>query len=96
MEGKMLARIAAIVFVAVAITATVIEMTREDISTVPAPSAPSLQSPADPLREGQRRCQRLGEAAANDAECLRVWAETRDRFLGRPAAPVSPSSDDRR
>ena len=96
MEGKVLARIAAIVFVAVAITATVIEMTREDISTVPAPSAPSLQPPADPLCEGQRRCQRLGEAAANDAECLRVWAETRNRFLGRPIAPASPSSSDRR
>ena len=91
MEGKVLARIAAIVFVAVAITATVIEMTREDISTVPAPSAPSLQSPADPLREGQRRCQRLGEAAASDAECLRVWAETRDRFLGRTPAPATPA-----
>ena len=32
MEGKVLARIAAIVFVAVAITATVIEMTREEIA----------------------------------------------------------------
>ena len=90
MEGKVLARIAAIVFVAVAITATVIEMTREDISTVPAPSAPSLQSPADPLREGQRRCQQLGQKAAEDSECLRVWAETRDRFLGRTPAPSSP------
>ena len=91
MEGKMLARIAAIVFVAVAITATVIEMTREDVSTVPAPSAPSLQPPSDPLREGQRRCQRMGEAVANDAECLAIWAETRDRFLGRTPAPATPA-----
>lgn len=91
MEGKVLARIAAIVFVAVAITATVIEMTREDVSTVPAPSAPSLQPPSDPLREGQRRCQRMGEAAANDAECLAIWAETRDRFLGRTPAPATPA-----
>lgn len=90
MEGKVLARIAAIVFVAVAITATVIEMTREDVS-IPAPSTRSLQPPADPLREGQRRCQRLGEAGANDAECLRVWAETRDRFLGRAPAPATPA-----
>ncbi|WP_134726890.1 putative entry exclusion protein TrbK-alt [Paracoccus luteus] len=91
MEGKVLARIAAIVFVAVAITATVIEMTREDVSTAPAPSAPSLQPPTDPLREGQHRCQRLGEAAANDAECLHIWAETRDRFLGRTPAPATPA-----
>ena len=91
MEGKVLARIAAIVFVAVAITATVIEMTREDVSTAPTPSAPSLQPPTDPLREGQRRCQRLGEAAANDPECLAIWAETRDRFLGRAPAPATPA-----
>ena len=91
MEGKVLARIAAIVFVAVAITASVIEMTREDVSTAPAPSAPSLQPPTDPLREGQHRCQRLGEAAANDAECLHIWAETRDRFLGRTPAPATPA-----
>ncbi|MBX9451561.1 MAG: putative entry exclusion protein TrbK-alt [Mesorhizobium sp.] len=92
MEGKVLARIAAIVFVAIAITATIIEMTREDVS-VPVPSAPSLQPPADPLREGQRRCQQLGETAANDAECLRIWAETRDRFLGRTPAPATPAQN---
>jgi len=86
MEGKVLARIAAIVFIAVAITATVIEMTREDVS-VAAHSAPSLQLPADPLREGQRRCQQMGEAAASDVDCLHIWAETRDRFLGRTPVP---------
>ena len=91
MEGKVLARIAAIVFVAVSITATVIEMTREDVSTAPAPSARSLQPPTDPLREGQRRCQRLGEAAANDPECLAIWAETRGRFLGRAPVPATPA-----
>lgn len=90
MEGKVLARIAAIVFIAVAITATVIKMTREDVS-IPAPSAPSFQPPADPLREGQRRCQQMGEAAASDADCLRIWAETRDRFLGRTPAPAISS-----
>jgi len=90
MEGKVLARIAAIVFIAAAITASVIEMTREDIS-VPAPSAPSLQPLTDPLREGQRSCQRMGEAAASDADCLAIWAETRDRFLGRTPAPAAPN-----
>ncbi|GAA5542323.1 putative entry exclusion protein TrbK-alt [Brucella sp. NBRC 113783] len=89
MEGKVLARIAAIVFVAVAITAAIIEITRENVSG-PAPSAPALQPSADPLREGQRRCQEMGEAAANDAECLAIWAETRDRFLGRSPAQTAP------
>ena len=55
MDGSGLARIAAIIFVSVAITAAVMEMSREE----------------------------LGEAAASDADCLAVWAETRDRFLGR-------------
>ena len=47
--------------------------------------------PADPLREGQRHCQQLGEAAANDPTCLRIWAETRDRFLGRTPGPATPA-----
>ena len=95
MEGKVLARIAAVVFVAVAITAAIIEMTREE-TPAPAPSAPALQTLADPLRLELRRCQELGEAAANDEECLGVWAESRDRFLGRaPAqpAPAQPNPD---
>ena len=95
MDGKVLARIAAIIFVAVAITATIIEMTREE-NTGPAPAVPVLQSATDPLRLEQRRCQELGEAAANDASCLRVWAESRDRFLGRSPAPEAPASNEGR
>ncbi len=95
MDGKVLARIAAIIFVAVAITATIIEMTREE-KAGPAPAASALQPAADPLRLEQRRCQELGEAAANDAACLRVWAETRDRFLGRSPAPAVPAPNEGR
>ncbi|EXL02152.1 hypothetical protein BG46_07700 [Brucella anthropi] len=94
MDGKVLARIAAIIFVAVAITATIIEMTREE-TAAPVPAAPAIQSPVDPLRTEQRRCQGLGEAAANDAECLRVWSQTRDRFLGRTPAPATPAPNER-
>lgn len=82
MESKVLARIGAIIFVAFAVTATVVDYLREDVPA-PALAAPSLQPPPDPLREDQRRCQQMGEAAAHDAGCLAVWAETRDRFLGR-------------
>ncbi|MFE3839204.1 putative entry exclusion protein TrbK-alt [Pseudogemmobacter sonorensis] len=89
MDGKMLARLAAVVFVAIAITATVIEMTRQD-DPAPVRTAPALQPPADPLRESLRRCQQLGEAAANDPGCLATWAENRDRFLGRSPAPAVP------
>ncbi len=93
MEGKTLARIGAIVFGAFAMTATVLELTREDEPVLPAP-APALAPAADPLRAEQRRCQRLGEAAVRDAACLQVWAETRDRFLGRtPSGAASPDEE---
>lgn len=91
MEGKVLARIAAIIFVAMAVTATIIEMGREEKSRQ-ASAAPMLQPSTDPLRLEQRRCQELGEAAANNAACLRVWSETRDRFLGRSPAPETPAA----
>ncbi len=95
MDGKMLARLGAVVFVAVAITATAIEMTRKD--EAPAVEPVRLNEPSrDPLREAQRRCQQLGQAAANDPDCMRVWAETRDRFLGRTPQPASPASNGER
>lgn len=81
-------RIGAIIFVAFAITATVIQLTRKDGPVRPIP-APVLTPSTDPLHAKQRRCQQMGEAAARDSECLAVWAETRDRFLGRtPSDPV--------
>lgn len=92
MESKALARIGAIVFVAFAITATIVEYIRED-SPALAVGAPSLQPPPDPLRAQQRRCQQMGEAAAGDAGCLAVWAESRDRFLGRAPAPARPRAE---
>jgi conjugative transfer region protein TrbK len=91
MDGKMLARLGAIVFVAVAVTATAIEMTRKQDAPA-SPSARQLQPERDPLRESQRRCQQLGQQAASHPECLRVWAETRDRFLGNAPMPVAPAA----
>jgi conjugative transfer region protein TrbK len=91
MDGKLLARLGAVVFVAVAITATAIEMTRKEEEPPVQASRPNEDMPADPLREQQRRCQLLGEAAARDAECLRTWAETRDRFLRITPAPARTS-----
>ena len=82
MDGKMLARLAAVVFVAIAITATAIEMARKDEPSAPRPAS-ALQPSADPLRVTLRQCQQLGEAAASDADCLAAWAQSRDRFLGR-------------
>ncbi len=97
MDGKMLARIGAVVFVAVAITATAIEMNRkEEPSQGWAPSHPNV-APSDPLRLELLRCQGLGEAGPRDAACLRAWAENRNRFLApgsRPSErlPETPST----
>ena len=82
MDGKMLVRLGAVVFVAIALTVTAIDMTRKDEPSASRPAS-ALQPPADPLRETLRRCQQLGEAAASDADCLAAWVESRDRFLGR-------------
>jgi conjugative transfer region protein TrbK len=82
MDGTVLARIAAIIFVSVAITAAVVEMSRKEESETVRPAQVTAPA-ADALRVEQRRCQELGEEAASDRDCLAVWAETRDRFLGR-------------
>ena len=82
MDGKMLVRLGAVVFVAIALTVTAIDMTRKDEPSASRPAS-ALQPPADPRRATLRRCQQLGEAAASDTDCLAAWAESRDRFLGR-------------
>jgi len=83
MDAAMLARLGAVIFVAIAGTAAVLEMSREK---APEPSPiRTVEAQHDPLRDEPRRCQQLGEAAAQNPACLKVWAQTRDRFLGRPA-----------
>ena len=90
MDGKTLARVGAIVFVAVAITATAIEMNRKDVAPdVLVTQGRSVTAP-DPLAVELLRCSEIGEAGTRDPNCLKAWAENRRRFLGRPA-PVSPS-----
>ena len=80
MEGVWPARIGAIVFVALAITAAAVEATRKEMPA-PVRTAPMREAADDPLRAEQRRCQLMGQAAAADDACLRVWAQTRERFL---------------
>jgi conjugative transfer region protein TrbK len=86
-DGKVLARLAAVIIVAVAITAAAIHVARED---APAPLSPppsvTTEAPrTDPLRATLQRCRELGEAATRDTDCLAAWDENRRRFLS-PAA----------
>lgn len=88
----MLVRLAAVVFLALAAAAAAVEMVGEDVAPPPL-AGRSLQAEADALRERQKRCLLLGEAAGRDAHCLRVWAETRDRFLRPSLAAPTHGSD---
>ncbi len=97
MDGKTLARIGAVVFVAVAITATAIEMNRKDVSSdvFVTPSRPVATR--DPLDTELLRCSQTGEAGSRDPACLKAWAESRRRFLSQPApvplaTPSAPST----
>lgn len=88
MDGKPLARLGAIIFVAIAVTAAAIEITRKD-EPAPVNPAPVVQPQADPLRAAFRRCRQLGEAAVSDPDCLSAWSKSRDRFLGRSPTPTA-------
>ena len=82
MDGKTLARLGVVAFVAVAITASVIELTRKDeVTEIRTVSRPQGGDPGS-LRATLRQCRDMGEAASRDASCLKAWAENRDRFLG--------------
>ena len=85
MDGKILARIGAIVFVTLAITAAVLDMARKDAPTADRPASTiGADTPrAAQLRDTIVRCQALGETATRDADCLDAWAENRRRFLGQ-------------
>jgi conjugative transfer region protein TrbK len=83
----MLARIGAIIFVAVAITAAAIEVGRKAQPADSWASSRQVTGPEDPLRGELLRCQALGEAGPRDSACLRAWAENRNRFLAPDARP---------
>ncbi len=93
MDGKMLARLGAVVFVAVAITATAIEMSRKEEAPDAWPSGRAAVTQADPLRDELIRCQMLGEAGPRDPACLRAWTENRNRFLAPGARPAERLPD---
>ena len=81
METKTIARIGAAAFVGVVITMTALQM-----RDAPAPSPETEivtvgEEGVDPLPAELRRCQAIGAAGANDAVCLRAWAENRRRFF---------------
>lgn len=96
MQTRTVVRLGAVAFVAIAITASVMEarMAPEpvghDLTAVSSAGSP------DPLRAELVRCQSLGAAGADDHDCLRAWAENRRRFLApgsRPEATLPAAID---
>ncbi|PZU68676.1 putative entry exclusion protein TrbK-alt [Sphingobium sp.] len=91
MDGKMLARLGAVVFVGVAITAAVIEFTRKPAMPEARPFVRARVDNGE-LRQRLRQCRDMGEAATRDPSCLAIWTENRDRFL-RQGAQASDAPD---
>lgn len=79
METKTMARLGAVAFVAVVLTATALQM--RDTPPPPTEIITLDEEGIDPLAAELQRCQLLGAAGANDAPCLRAWAENRSRFF---------------
>ncbi|AZN71469.1 conjugal transfer protein TrbK [Georhizobium profundi] len=84
MDGKMLARLLAVIFIAFAVTAAAIDMARKNEPQPPRPiSTTNPVAPVNPLRQTLERCQKMGDASGEDADCLAAWDENRRRFLGQ-------------
>ena len=82
MDGKTLARLGALVFVALAATVTAIELTWKDERPNNSPTQVGSKPERDPLDTALARCGALGEAGARDPACLKTWSDNRRRFLG--------------
>lgn len=94
MDTKPLARIGAVIFIAIAITMTAIELSRDPESgRDEAPVARPAAAAADPLMAELQHCQMLGQAGATDPNCLRAWGENRRRFLAPGARPAARIAD---
>lgn len=94
MDGKTLARLGALIFVAVAVTTTAIEMTRKENAPIDqSVDSAGTEHNTDPLRAELIRCAGIGEAGPRDPSCLRAWAENRRRFLAPGARPAERLPD---
>lgn len=92
MDGKVLARIGAVVFVAVASTVTAIEMSSKDDEPDALATRDRPIASQDPLAAELRRCSGIGEAGPRDPGCLKAWAASRRRFLGQQAPATAPAA----
>ena len=78
LNARSLGRVDTALLVAGAILASAISIHSADRSRG---HAASTAAGAHSLNAGLERCRNLGTAAENDAECLAVWAQLRQRFF---------------
>lgn len=81
MDSKLLARIGAGAFVAVALTMSLLQLREEPAKPLLA-SITVLEPDGDPLPAKLRACSEMGELALSSPDCREAWAEKRRRFLG--------------
>lgn len=81
MDARLLARIAAAVFVGLAIATALLQL-REEPAVLPAPASGAWVPDGDPLPARLRACAAMGELALSSRDCRAAWAEKRRRFFG--------------
>ena len=81
MDSKLLARIGAGAFVAVALTMSLLQLHEEPAEPLPE-RITVLEPDGDPLPAVLRACSDMGELALSSPDCREAWAEKRRRFLG--------------
>lgn len=94
MDSKLLMRIGAGAFVAVALTMAVLDL-REESAASPPETLMAWEPDGDPLPGQLRACAAMGELALSSPDCRRAWAEKRRRFLGidRDEAASDPTME---
>jgi conjugative transfer region protein TrbK len=81
MDGKLLARIGAAVFVGLAVAVALVQLRGEPQSRAE-PGTAVWVPDGDPLPAQLRTCRQMGELALSSADCRAAWAEKRRRFFG--------------
>jgi conjugative transfer region protein TrbK len=92
MDGKILARLGTVVFIAVALTVTAIEMSSKDDEPDAVATGDRSIASQDPLAFELRRCSGIGEAGPRDSGCLKAWAASRRRFLAPRDSATAPAA----
>lgn len=92
MDSKLLARIGAGAFVAVALTLSLLQLREERVEPLPE-IITVLEPDGDPLPAILRACSDMGEQALSSPDCREAWAEKRRRFLGVSDKNANPRID---